>query len=249
MLKPTQYNVAHMSFRERKLRKSSKVRSSTDPPLPDFKYLEDLKRERSHSSYGKMYKNQNEQHSCSVKNLQYEVSTEELTNNMEELSFNMRKLTPDTRDCFPLLRLSTASTSVSCSPIPYRYCDNELFNLCLELYNRRGVRPLKKKCSFLDSVYVCEYYWESKGSVSATQQLCTACRDIAKARNCSDEYFIDLMEINMYRNILCKPCIGRMLKDSIGCKRESIVNELKIRRKEQGSNGLVVDPRLVQHGF
>ena len=108
------------------------------------------------------------------------------------------------------------------------YYDKQLFSVALELFNRKGTQETIRDGKKLVTKF---YYWECKGKVNAGQQLCTNCRDVHKRRNYEDDYFIDVMERKQYRTILCRNCMSKLLKISVGSSKNDIIKSLKQVRK------------------
>ena len=68
--------------------------------------------------------------------------------------------------------------------------DMTLFQVGLELFNRKGVRPMMKKNTRSDdeTSEICQYFFESAGKAKVTPKLCTECQDIQKNRKRYDYY-------------------------------------------------------------
>jgi len=76
--------------------------------------------------------------------------------------------------------------------------------------------------SVVDSViggkkYMKVQRWECKGEIQACFQLCVSCRDVGKMKNYRESYYLDVLEVSKYRTILCKSCLGYLLKQTVGC--------------------------------
>jgi len=118
----------------------------------------------------------------------------------------------------------------------YKYPSLRIFELALELYNRKGVRKIHKASgeNAQESIsWFAAWHWESNGGVRAAQQLCVQCRDLGKKKNQIETYYMNKMEVAKCRTILCRTCMGILLKNEIGDCEEKIMEQLKLLRKEQ----------------
>lgn len=124
----------------------------------------------------------------------------------------------------------------------------DIFSAALELFNRKGVRPMKRPAADDDESEIAPYFFESVGKAKVTPKLCTECRDISKSRKRYDIYYIDLAEISQERNVMCSDCMYKLLKKHIFGREEQIKLELSALRDLQ-QNGVYIDPFLISCGF
>eukprot|EP00111_Clytia_hemisphaerica_P019488 TCONS_00057486-protein len=122
-----------------------------------------------------------------------------------------------------------------------------LFEISLEILNRRGVRPLLKP---LEGVHnLAEYFFEKIGKANPGAHLCVQCRDYDKDENRTDDfYYMNLMEISKKRTILCSDCMKTVVSTHVTGEVDELLEELENLRKEQ-PGGVNVDPFLVSCGF
>ena len=69
--------------------------------------------------------------------------------------------------------------------------------------------------------------WECKGEVRTSFQLCVLCQDLMKGRSHNDTYYLNVTEVQIYRTILCKGCMGYILHKHVGTSLSEIEQELK----------------------
>ena len=135
-----------------------------------------------------------------------------------------------------------------------------IFDVALELFNRRSVLVVVKKIwervaqpedhvessgalveTHSESSQLCRYFYECKGKMKASLKVCTSCRDVEKERVAFDWYYIDLVEISQQRRVRCRKCMYALLKRNVHGSNEHLLEELKELRDEQ-SCGVSVDP-------
>ena len=101
-------------------------------------------------------------------------------------------------------------------PLYCYYPTEKEFLLALELYNKEAevCRGRAGNTSALQR-------WECKGEVRASLQLCVMCKDVGKVKAQREKYYIDVMEVKMYRTIFCQGCLGSVLHKNVGnCVKE-----------------------------
>ena len=118
--------------------------------------------------------------------------------------------------------------------------------ISLEVFNRRGVRKVKKPHALTDEI--CQYFFECQGKANVTLKLCVQCRDSEKNRKSNDCYFIDLAEVSQERSIFCKRCLSKLVNKHVIGSYEVILDELLALRKKQ-PNGVFVDPFALSCGY
>ena len=91
------------------------------------------------------------------------------------------------------------------------YSSNETFNTALEEFNQK----MEESCSAPGSS-MAPQRWECKGKVRVSFQLCVMCKDVGKVRSETDTYYLDVLEIEKYRTILCKGCLAYLVHKKIG---------------------------------
>ena len=91
------------------------------------------------------------------------------------------------------------------------YPDEKVFRAALELFNKRN-----EVCHQNNSSSNSLQKWECKGNVRASFQLCVVCKDVGKLRAGMERYYLDVLEVSMYRTILCKRCLGFILYKHVG---------------------------------
>ena len=124
----------------------------------------------------------------------------------------------------------------------------DLFQVALELFNRKGVRNIKKNSDEdFQSNEMCQYFFQSVGKAKVTPKLCTECRDVQKHRFRYDYYYMDLVEISQERRVMCSDCMYQLLKEHISGTETELRNELTELRQQQ-PNGVLVDPFLISCG-
>ena len=138
------------------------------------------------------------------------------------------------------------SPSQEKGPRPFQYDNDKMFKTALKMYNRRmqnfdvgvtnGGDNAKNDAddvvggSGVGSVggggkkYMKVQRWECKGEIQACFQLCVSCRDVGKMKNYRESYYLDVLEVSKYRTILCKSCLGYLLKQTVGCCFKGLQN-------------------------
>ena len=96
-------------------------------------------------------------------------------------------------------------------PFHRNYPDEKVFAAALELFNKRN-----EVCHKITTSPSVLQKWICKGDIRVSFQLCVLCYDIGKLRNDMERYYLDVLEISMYRTILCKRCLGDILHKYIG---------------------------------
>jgi len=137
------------------------------------------------------------------------------------------------------------SPSQEKGPRHFQYENDKMFKTALKMYNRRmknldvgvtnggdnienGAADIAgsgvggSSGSGVGSViggknYMKVQRWECKGEIQACFQLCVSCRDVGKMKNYRESYYLDVLEVSKYRTILCKSCLGYLLKQTVGC--------------------------------
>ena len=116
-----------------------------------------------------------------------------------------------------------SETSDDClKPFHSRYPDERVFNLALELFNKK--MGTSQESSTSSNVPV---KWEWKGKIRASFQMCILCKDVGKVRSQSETYYLDVLEIRKYRTILCQGCLGYILHKYVGNSMDEIEAELQ----------------------
>ena len=123
----------------------------------------------------------------------------------------------------------------------------DLFQVALEIYNRKGVRPMKKSCIETTLTTICSYFYECVGKVKVSMKSCTDCRDTEKQRHMYDYYYMNLVEISQERTVRCSNCMYRFLKEHIHGSESNLRQELKFLRLRQ-VDGVLVDPFSISCG-
>ena len=124
-----------------------------------------------------------------------------------------------------------------------------LFQVALELFNRKGVRKIKKDSDDdCQSDEMCHYFFQSVGKAKVSPKLCTECRDMQKNRFRYDYYYVDLVEISQERTVVCSDCMYQLLRKHISGTEADLRSQLKDFRQQQ-PHGVLVDPFLVSCGY
>ena len=96
-------------------------------------------------------------------------------------------------------------------PVTHHYDNDRLFQTALQLFNKQMERLSVEG----DSSQTAQR-WECKGQVQASFQMCVSCRDVGKVKTFRERYYLDVLEVRKYRTILCRRCMGCVLKENIG---------------------------------
>jgi len=124
-----------------------------------------------------------------------------------------------------------------------------LFDVKLEILNRRAVRKVKRPHPEGDHITdLSDWFYECTGKAKVTSRLCSKCRDGNKSSKRYDLYFIDLIEISQQRTIFCYDCVKMIIDERVQGSMSEIRDELKLLRVIQ-PNGVYVDPFSVSCGL
>lgn len=126
--------------------------------------------------------------------------------------------------------------------------DNDLFEIKLEILNRRGVRKVKRPHPEEGVTDLSDYFYECAGKAKVTSKLCTKCRDMNKTPKRYDLYYIDIMEISQQRTIFCVDCMKTIVDSAVTGNLTDIRDELNLLRLLQ-PNGIYIDPFSVSCGL
>ena len=145
----------------------------------------------------------------------------------------------------PLNHLKGRKTRHYVDVLPIEVLD--LFQVALEIYNRKGVRPMKKSCIETTLTTICSYFYECVGKVKVSMKSCTDCRDTEKQRHMYDYYYMNLVEISQERTVRCSNCMYLFLKKHIHGSQSKLREELEFLRLGQ-TDGVLVDPFSISCG-
>ena len=117
-------------------------------------------------------------------------------------SFHVRTMAP--HSC----TFSEFSVDESLQPsfLHYYYPTENHFTNALECYN--------EQLQHSDGETNSAKRWECKGEIQASFQLCILCKDIGKPKSYKEKYFLNVNEIKQNRTILCKGCLGYLMKNN-----------------------------------
>ena len=124
-----------------------------------------------------------------------------------------------------------------------------LFDVKLEILNRRAVRKIKRPHPEGDEITeLSEWFYECAGKAKVTSRLCSKCRDGNKSSKRYDNYFIDLVEISQQRTVYCDDCMSEIINEQVKGSISEIRDELNLLRVNQ-PNGVYVDPFSLSCGL
>ena len=125
---------------------------------------------------------------------------------------------------------------------------DNLFEVKLEILNRRAVRKVKRPHPEEHITDLSDYFYECAGKAKVTPKLCTKCRDINKNPKRYDLYYIDIMEISQQRTIFCVDCMKSIVNKTVRGELADVIDELNLLRLLQ-PHGIYIDPFSVSCGL
>ena len=96
-------------------------------------------------------------------------------------------------------------------PFHPHYPEEKVFKAALELFNKQN-----EECYQRSATPSVLRKWVCKGDVRVSFQLCVLCKDMGKFKDSKETYYLDVLEVTMYRTILCKKCLGYILHEHVG---------------------------------
>ena len=123
----------------------------------------------------------------------------------------------------------------------------DLFQVALELFNRKGVRPMRNMDDDC-APEICAYFYECVGRMKRKFQWCVQCGDREREFLGYDYYYVDLVEIAQSRGARCSGCMYRVLKQNIQGSETALRQGLRYLRVEQ-PDGVLVHPFLITCGY
>ena len=133
---------------------------------------------------------------------------------MSQMTVQGHQLRPITQ---PVEQIATIQSLLN-----YTILTKKVFKAALELFNKQI--DVSHRTSSSTSV---SHRWECKGEISVSLQMCVSCKDIGKMRSRSDKYYVDVMEVQKYRTVLCKGCLAYILHENVGSCLRKIEEELQ----------------------
>lgn len=124
----------------------------------------------------------------------------------------------------------------------------DIFQVSLELFNRKGVRPMKIDDANNDMTDICQYFFYSVGKAKVTPKFCSECRGVPKQRRKYALYYVNLVEIARERTARCSTCMYQLLREHVIGEEEEMREELHLMRALH-PNGVLVNPFLISCGY